>query len=86
MLDLNLPELRDLASLNSVKGYRGVLLKVLKSDQEDALTKLKLAHGQEAIVEAALLFRVWDDVMKKLEAYPRDAEAALKAQGDAIYG
>lgn len=50
------------------------------------MDRLKLASGREEILEAAMLFRAWDDVVAVLENTPREAEEELKKEGDYIYG
>lgn len=86
MHDLTLEEKRAVASLKTITGYRILLDKVVKCNQEDALVNLKLSHGSEQIIEAALRFRVWDDVLKLLHSAPEIAKDELAAEGDAIYG
>jgi hypothetical protein len=85
-MTLDLDKQRALASLATISGYRVLLDEVLKSKREDALQRLKLAKGQEARGEAGLEFAIWDDVIQFLERIPTEAVAALKEEGDPIYG
>ena len=59
---------------------------VVKPRRNVLLDRLKLASGREEILEAAMLFRAWDDVVAVLENTPREAEEELKKEGDYIYG
>ena len=86
MTGLTQDQVRAIASLKTITGYKVLLETVIKSKVETAINNLKHAKGRDDRADASVEFVVWDEVSRLLDRLPTDALEELKAAGDAIYG
>lgn len=77
---------QQIAALNTIPGYELLLEFVVRLNRDQALEKLNLAKTRDEVTETAYNFRAWNSILEELTNAPKKIEAALKEEGDEIYG
>jgi hypothetical protein len=77
---------RQIASLETVKGYRMVVDMIVKAAEDESLARLTTSTDKDVVWKAAIELQMAKRLYNELTALPARMVEELKDEGDEIYG
>lgn len=85
-MTLTVDERRQVASLQTVKGYQLVLSKVVETELQAALGRLTTSMDRDEVWRASIEYQLLKRIAGELTHLPQRMVDELKEEGDEIYG